>query len=288
MKISAVIPVHNRASLLNKAVGSVLEQTYPVEEVIVVDDGSSDDPRSELKNFPDKRIKFVQQPNEGVSAARNRGIRESRHEWVALLDSDDYWLSKKIEKQVLLHRENPELLVSQTDEIWVRNGKRVNPKKYHFKKDGNIFESSLSLCLISPSAVLIHKNIFNDAGLFDVRLPACEDYDLWLRITRKYPVGLVPEKLVVKTGGHSDQLSKKFWGMDRFRVAALEKLVSSYSLTDGQTKAAVRKIIEKLAILSDGAKKRGKTREAEEYANKLETYKKCLADIRKGNEEHGI
>lgn len=256
MEISVIIPVYNRAHLIGKAVASVLRQTFAPQEVIVVDDGSSDQLNLALSKFKDKRLKLVRQEHQGVSAARNSGIRLSSSSWVAFLDADDFWLPTKLEKQVKFHQQNQDILISQTNEVWLRDGRRVQPKKYHQKLEGDIFMPSLARCLISPSAVLIHKQVFNNVGLFDEQLPACEDYDLWLRISLNYKVGLVKELLVVKTGGHGDQLSSQIWALDRFRVKALVKLLQNNSLTVEQRKAVVEMLIRKLLILKNGAVKR--------------------------------
>ncbi len=257
MKITVIIPVYNRAQLLKRAVESVFAQTCPPERLIVVDDGSVDDPEDSLRDFTgDDRLRIISQENQGVSAARNKGIAVSETDWLAFLDSDDWWLPDKLDKQISWHNVNPDYLISQTDEIWIRNGRQVHPRKYHQKRQGDIFGVSLERCLISPSAVLINRHLIDEVGLFDPTLPVCEDYDLWLRITARYPVGLVPEKLIVKTGGHDDQLSRKYWGMDRFRVTAIKKLLDSGVLTDTQREAAVDIMNKKAAIFRNGAEKR--------------------------------
>lgn len=257
MKITVIIPVYNRARLVKRAVESVLAQTRPPERVIIVDDGSTDNPAALMRDLgSDGRLRIITQENRGVAAARNTGIEASKTDWLAFLDSDDWWLPDKLDRQMAWHSANPDYLISQTDEIWIRNGRRVNPKKYHQKRQGDIFGVSLERCLISPSAVLINRFLIDEVGLFDPELPACEDYDLWLRITSRYPVGLIPEKLIVKTGGHADQLSRKYWGMDRFRVAAIEKLLDSGVLTDTQRQAAVDVMNKKATILRNGAIKR--------------------------------
>lgn len=272
MKVTVVIPVYNRTHLINRAVKSVLEQTRTPAEIIVVDDGSNDKPENELRDLKDKRVQIIKQEHLGVAAARNKGIEFSETDWIAFLDSDDYWLPSKLEKQIDFHNQNPNFLISQTEEIWTRNGKRVNKKKYHLKPEGDIFELSLERCLVSPSAVMINREIFKDSGLFDTELPVCEDYDLWLRVSSKYRVGLINEKLVVKTGGHPDQLSQKYWGMDRFRVDSLKKLIMSNSLSFDQRKAALDILIKKLLILKNGAKKRGKLKEVKHYNELLINY----------------
>ena len=209
-------------------------------------------------------IIVLRQPNQGVSAARNRGIAESRAQLVAFLDSDDLWLPQKLTRQVAFFQSNPEALICQTEETWVRNGVRVNPKKRHQKLSGMIFEPSLALCLVSPSAVMIRKSLFDAVGLFDENLPACEDYDLWLRVSCRYPVFLLDESLIIKRGGHEDQLSKAA-GLDKYRIRSLKKLIDSEKLTETQTGAAVRTLKEKCAIFANGCRKRGRADEAKYY-----------------------
>lgn len=272
MDVAVIIPVHDRAGRLRAAVDSVLDQTAPVKELIVIDDGSADDPAAALSHISDKRLRIMHQPNLGVSAARNLGIKASGAEWVAFLDSDDKWLPEKIAAQAAFHAENEEFSISQTDEIWIRDGRRVNPREHHRKPSGDIFEASLERCLISPSAVVMRRSVLDDVGLFDPSLPACEDYDLWLRITCRYHVGLVPEKLVVKTGGHADQLSSAHWGMDRFRVRSLCNLIDDGRLTPKQRWAALESLAAKLTVLETGARKRGKIAEERMYSEMRERY----------------
>lgn len=272
MDIAVVIPVYNRIAKIRAAVESVLGQSYEPSEVMVVDDGSADNPEKALMKIGDPRLKILRQENKGVSAARNLGIINSKSEWIAFLDSDDWWLSGKLEKQVTFHKANGHLLISQTDEKWIRNGAFVNPKKYHRKVAGDIFSESLERCMVSPSAVLMHRSLFDKIGLFDEELPACEDYDLWLRITCEHEVGLVDEKLIVKTGGHDDQLSQKYWGMDRFRIKSLEKLISGKTLNNEQEEAVINKLIEKCDILAAGAAKRGRQNEAADYGYLRDKY----------------
>ena len=146
----------------------------------------------------------------------------------------------------------------------------MNPKVKHKKYGGYIFEKCLPLCVISPSAVVIHRDIFQELGYFDESLPACEDYDLWLRICAKYPVLFVEEPLLRKFGGHDDQLSKKFWGMDRFRVEALYKIIKLGNLTESQKQKAIDMLIHKCSILSSGFAKRGNYQSAKKYQYLIE------------------
>lgn len=265
--VSVVIPTFNRAELLPRAVESVLAQTHPAAEVIVVDDGSSDG-TGELvaSRFPEVRV--AAQAHRGVSAARNRGIAAASGDWIALLDSDDEWCAEKLARQLAALDEHPEYRICHTDEIWIRNGRRVQPRVKHAKRGGRIFRHCLPLCVISPSSVLIHRSVFEQVGGFDEDLPACEDYDLWLRICCRFPVLLVEEPLVVKYGGHDDQLSRRVWGLDRFRIRALEKILQGDRLCEEDRQAALRTLLQKIEIFAAGAEKRGKAEDADRYRQK--------------------
>jgi glycosyltransferase involved in cell wall biosynthesis len=266
--IAVVIPTRDRRDLLSRALQSVRAQTCKPAEIIVVDDGSTDGTAAMVRaRFPE--VVLLQQAAAGVSAARNRGITHSRSEWIALLDSDDEWTPTKLERQCETLARRAGVLVCHTDEIWIRRGRRVNAKKKHAKPDGQVFESCLPLCCISPSSILLHRSVLADVGMFDESLPVCEDYDLWLRIASRYPVALVDEALVVKHGGHDDQLSRRHWGIDRFRIRALEGILASGVLSAGQRRATLAALEDKVRIYESGARKRGKLREAREYDAKL-------------------
>lgn len=266
MNVSAVIPTFNRGHCLLRAINSILAQTTPVDEIIVVDDGSDDKTydllvKSELLDMRGQmpNIRYLYQENKGVSAARNLGIKEAEHEYIALLDSDDAWVETKIERQLLkLEAKKLSCRITHTEEIWLKDGQRINPKKKHKKGGGFIFEKCLPLCCISPSSVLLHRTLFNEYGFFDEKLPACEDYDMWLRLCAFEEVLFVEEALTIKYGGHADQLSRAFWGMDRFRVQALEKLINSGKLSKTQRSQALEMLVKKIEILLLGAKKREK------------------------------
>ncbi len=261
--VSVIIPTYNRGWILKEAIDSVLAQDFKDYELIVVDDGSSDN-TSEVLDTYGQEIIVLRQANKGVSAARNRGIAEAGGQLVAFLDSDDRWLPRKLSRQVDFFILNPDAVINQTEEIWIRNGARVNPKDRHRKPAGMIFERSLGLCLVSPSAVMIRKSLFDVVGVFDEDLPACEDYDLWLRISCRYPVDLIDRPLIIKRGGHADQLSKAA-GLDRFRIQALRKIIGSERLTVSQYRAAVSTLQDKCAIYAGGCRKRGREAEAKTY-----------------------
>ena len=254
MDISVIIPSYNRSGLLPRALDSVLKQSFPANEIIVVDDGSEDD-TPELISGSYPQVTLVHQVHSGVSKARNTGIHHSRCEWIAFLDSDDAWHPEKLQQQCEWITGHREYRIVHSDEIWLRNGRRINPKRKHGKSGGKIFRNCLPLCCISPSAVMINRSVFSDVGWFDETLPACEDYDLWLRICARYPVGYIDQPLVYKYGGHADQLSRRFWGMDRFRVRALNRIISSGVLAPEDLEAAREVLLQKLSVLINGARK---------------------------------
>jgi glycosyltransferase involved in cell wall biosynthesis len=291
--VSVVIPAFDRVAVLPRALDSVLAQSRPAAEVIVVDDGSTDGTAALLdRDYPG--VTVIRQPNRGVSAARNAGLAAATGEWLAFLDSDDEWRPRKLEHQLEAlhvdatgpgpagashappkrrpHTDGGPPLVCHTDEIWIRNGRRVNQMKKHAKTGGWIFEHNLPMCRMSPSAALIHRSVLESVGNFDENLPACEDYDLWLRITSRFPVCFVEEPLVVKYGGHEDQLSRRFWGMDRFRIHALEKILLGGTLDEAQRLAATEALVEKIDVYVAGARKRGKKDEVEMYERKREAW----------------
>jgi len=269
-QVSVIIPTYNRGWILKEAIDSVLAQDYKDLELIVVDDGSTDNTFEILASYGND-IKVLFQENKGVSAARNRGITEASGQLIAFLDSDDLWLPRKLSTQIDFFNQMPDALICQTEEIWVRNGIRVNPKKRHKKPSGMIFEPSLELCLVSPSAVMIRRSLFDRVGEFDVTLSACEDYDLWLRISCRFPVHLIDTPLIIKRGGHDDQLSS-MKGLDKFRIKAIEKVINSGRLTEDQYRAAVKALKEKCKIYSDGCRKRRREEEALYYAKLADNY----------------
>ncbi len=263
--VTVIIPTFNRSASLKRALESVRGQEFADWELIVVDDGSEDDTGTMVASFCDPRIRYVFTEHAGVSAARNCGIALSRRPWICFLDSDDYWMPLKLKRQMCELKQDKRHSVIYTNEIWIRRGIRVNQKKIHQKYSGWIYERCLPLCIISPSSVLLHRDVLDASGLFDENLPVCEDYELWLRIAARYPVRFLDEPLIVKTGGHADQLSHQFWGMDRFRVQALIKTFGSSRLTPQQRRWTAAEIVRKAEILATGFGNRGKMEEAEEY-----------------------
>lgn len=263
-KVSIIIPTYNRLKFLQEAIDSVLAQHYQGYELIVVDDGSTDNTRQIAQKYSGK-ISYIYQENRGVSAARNRGIDKSTGEYLCFLDSDDLWKPDKLSTQVSFMDNNLDYPVCYTDEIWIRNGVRVNQREKHRKYGGLIFPYCLPLCIISPSSVMIRRELLDRVGGFDESLPACEDYDLWLRIAKDYPIYFIEQPLIIKRGGHEDQLSRKYYGMDRYRIIALEKLLAGDNLSAEYEKLVRQQLAIKCRIYAEGCYKRGKQAEAEAY-----------------------
>lgn len=269
--VSAIITTFNRAELCLKAVRSVYEQTCVPAQVILVDDGSGEDLEEVRELLRVNGGVYLRQDNRGVSAARNLGVEHATEEWVAFLDSDDQWLPTKLERQFALHLEDPEMSISQTAEIWVNQGVRVNQRKHHAPARGMCFERCLNICCISASAVMIRRRILIEAGGFDVSLPVCEDYDLWIRLTRKLAVGLVEEALVLKTRNGNGQLSQSVEAIDHYRVLALLKLIEG-GLSPDQHTLAESALRKKLTILLAGARKRGRHEQVKQYEQVLQQF----------------
>jgi len=258
--VSVIIPTFQRRALLPRALDSVLAQTRPADEVIVVDDASTDHTHALwLERYAERGVRYERLfDNRGVSAARNHGIAVAAGAWIALLDSDDAWRPEKLERQLAALAASPGHRLCHSEEIWIRHGRRVNPHAKHEKAGGEIFARCLPRCVISPSSVLLASALFDELGCFDTTLPACEDYDLWLRICAQEPVLFVDEPLIVKYGGHDDQLSRRYYGIDRFRIRALAKLLETTTLDAEQRAAALATLREKIAIYVAGAEKRGR------------------------------
>ena len=283
-EVSVIIPTHNREKFISECVQSVLAQTLPAREIIIVDDGSTDATYNILRDLGFNSLstkktvlRYFFQKNRGVSSARNLGIKEARSEYIALLDSDDLWLKSKLDRQVSAFQSDTQSSrLCHTDEIWIRNGVRVNQHKKHKKNGGNVFQSCLKLCCISPSSTMMHRSVFEDFGFFDEDLPACEDYDFWLRYSAKEDVNFIDEPLIIKKGGHSDQLSGAHWGMDRFRIYSIEKILKEPDLKLVHKTEAIQEVILKLEILINGSQKRQKFAYAENMLQKKQHWEDIL------------
>jgi glycosyltransferase involved in cell wall biosynthesis len=264
-EVSVIIPTYNRRAMVREAVESVLAQTGAAFELIVVDDGSTDGTFQDLSQISDERMRIVRIANGGPAAARNHGVAIATAPMIAFLDSDDSWIPQKLERQLAFMRANPDSAISQTNEIWFRNGRRVNSRRRHQKRGGDIFVESLRTCLISPSAVIIRTELFRSLGGFDEMMTAAEDYDLWLRILLNHEPGLLDDALVTRRAGHPNQLSAMTPAIDRFRILALAKLLADTRLAGKKRLATADVLREKCAIYAGGLRRRGRIAHANFY-----------------------
>lgn len=263
--ISVIIPTFNRASLLERALDSVLSQTYSNWELIVVDDGSTDRTADVVSDWSARveikqKLQFLKLPtNQGVSAARNHGAEAATGEWLAFLDSDDEWLPDRLSSQFGLVASRPDLRWVHGEEIWVRNGRAVPVAPRYRKHGGFIFDRCVDVCCVGTSTVLIGRELFLRAGGFRPKFVVCEDYDLWLRVAAEHEIGLVAEPIVRKHGGHPDQLSMKYIGMDYYRALALETQLKNSQLSSSQREKVAMALAEKRRILEAGSAKHGRS-----------------------------
>ena len=295
--VSVILPTWNRLSTLQRAVESVRTQTYRNWELWIIDDGSTDSTASwvlgellpQLESQYEDRYRgvgdqgadhpsvghwgsrqgcvyYVRTKNLGVSHARNLGIQLSRGAWVAFLDSDDEWLSHKLSRQMALAGS---FQIIHGEEIWIRRGVRVNPWKKHQKSGGRIFKRSVDLCAMSPSTVLIHRDVLLSEGLFREDFPVCEDYDLWLRLTARWDVGFVKEPVIKKYGGHGDQLSQKYVAMDYWRVKSLAAMRGSSELSLEEREYLEKSLRKRAEILLKGYRKHNNMTHYEEIQHLL-------------------
>ena len=269
---SVIVPTFNRAHFLHKCLDSVIGQSYKNFEIVIVDDGSTDGTEELISSLRDKRIRYLYQENCGVAAARNKALGSASGDHIAFLDSDDWWTTDKLKKTVEYIHGFPKIKVFHTEEVWHKCGRPLMQRPKHKKPTGFVYTSALALCCISISTAVIHKNILDEIGLFDESFEACEDYDLWLRITNRYEVKLIPEALTLKDGGRPDQLSSNVWGLDRFRIKALEKMLSSGTLSREKYDLTLLELNKKCSIFAAGSKKRGKNDDMSYYLRLSEKY----------------
>ncbi len=264
---SVVVPVYNREHSILRALFSIHKQSFKDYECFVIDDGSSDGTSRVVQHFcrNHPQFRYLKTENRGVSAARNLGVKLGQSPWICFLDSDDEWLEDKLLKQYEYIKSHPESVLVHSDEIWVRNGKRVNQMKKHTKSGGDIFAACTELCLISPSAVTIKRECFERFGGFDESYEVCEDYDLWLKITSKYSVDYINEALIIKYGGHFDQLSQKYHAMDEWRVRSMMNLLERLRLNETQKQNLLTTLKKKLDILCQGHLKHSRVQRYQLY-----------------------
>jgi glycosyltransferase involved in cell wall biosynthesis len=208
MKVSVIIPTYNRAHLIAETILSALEQSLADREIIVVDDGSTDETSEVLRTFEDKVI-YIRQANSGPAKARNTGIRMARGKYIAFLDSDDIWLPEKLELQnhTLEHNSHQGLVF--TDVMWFSNGQVMVPSlrdKYQLHT-GDVFEKLLFDNWIATSSVLVKRECLEEVGGFDEdpQIMFVEDWNLWIRLAKRFKFGMV-DRVLVKRRYHPNRL----------------------------------------------------------------------------------
>ncbi|MGO9607894.1 MAG: glycosyltransferase family 2 protein [Candidatus Binataceae bacterium] len=273
-EVSAIIPAFNRRAMLIEAIESAFAQRDARFELIVVDDGSTDGTADAIGRMMPRSpvpMRIIRTENRGVAAARNAAARLSEAPLIAFLDSDDLWAPTKLARQLAYMSEHPESEISQCNELWMRDGRRVNPGLRHLKRAGDIFLDSLRTCLISPSAVIMRTSLFRSAGGFDETMLAAEDYDLWLRVLLTHQVGLLDEALVTRRAGHVAQLSASIPAIDRFRILALAKLLADADLAGTRRAATAEVLVEKCRIYAKGLRQRDRIDEAQFFDRLADT-----------------
>jgi glycosyltransferase involved in cell wall biosynthesis len=261
--VSVIIPTYNRYSMLVEALDSVRKQSYPHIECIVVDDGSTDD-TPQLSNLQD--LRYIRIEHTGMpGGVRNIGSQQASGSLLAFLDSDDLWMPDKIEKQVRFLSNHPDILICHTREIWKRGDRIISQSRQRHKRSGNIFEDCLKKCIVGPSTTILEKSLFMDMGMFNPDLEIAEDYELWLRISAGHSFGYIDEPLVVKRGGHDDQLSARHGQIEIFRIRALSEDIDRKVFQDNQMRLAQSELARKCRIYAKGCMKRGKHAEAARY-----------------------
>lgn len=260
MKVSVIISVWNRPVLLWRAVKSVLQQTYPLHELIIVDDGSTDNTPLEIQKILELDNLFAINafilPHSGMPGVpRNYGIENATGDWIAFLDSDDEWSPTKIAEQIK-QIEHHEVQWCHARERWIRNGKIISQKNHIHRREGIIFEDALKKCIIGPSSVLINRDLFKIYGRFREDLEIAEDYELFLRICGKEPIGYIDTPLLTKYAGHGNQLSEKYGFIEKFHIVALQGLIENQVFDYNTMVLAKKELEKKQAIWEQGARKR--------------------------------
>ncbi len=253
--ISVVVPAYNAERSIGETIESILNQTMPPTEVIVIDDGSLDGTAGVVRGFG-TRVKYERQENAGASAARNRGIALAKGEYLAFLDADDLWLPQKLEKQIALLERNPDLRWVYSDAFIFADGQPESTTRVgrHLKlRSGNIFEALLLGDFIASPTPVIHREVFARLGAFLIQPPRfvyAEDWEMWLRIAQYYPVGLVDEPLA-RYRMSTDSASQSLGSIRRHEIA-VELLGSVIRRNPKVTAALAHKAMHNVCLASAG------------------------------------
>ena len=262
--VSVIIPTHDRLALLMEAIDSVRAQSYAPIELIVVDDGSTDGTARRLRAEPGVRLLGMDHTGY-PGAVRNAGVAIATGDYLAFLDSDDLWMPDKLALQMELLRESPEVPIVHSRELWLRDGRTVSQAGQRHRRAGRLFADAVRKCVIGPSTVVLHRVVLREVGGFREDLQIAEDYELWLRVTARFPVAYCDQPLVTKRAGHGDQLSERYGQIERFRIDALAPLVAADYWAEPERTIARRELARKCQIHAAGARKRGRAAEADRY-----------------------
>jgi len=222
--VSVVIPTYNYAKYIARSVESVVNQSFQDFEILVVDDGSTDNTREVIETKYKTKVRYFYQENSGAPSARNRGIEESKGDYLAFLDADDEWFPSKLEKQIDKFKSSADtvgLIYSGFAYIWGESEDKGN--KIIPTLRGNIFPSFLKGSVLGSPTPVIRKPCFQKAGTFDETLPSSQDWDMWLRISKHYEVDFVPDVLA-KHYIHDDQISER---MD-LKIQGIEMVIQKH------------------------------------------------------------
>ncbi len=228
MQISAVITAYNSEAFVAEAISSVLGQTYPVDEIVVVDDGSTDRTRMIIESFAPRAVRYIYQQNRGPGAARNTGIQSTSGEIIAFLDADDVWLKDKTKRQHAFLTEHPEVaLVSGFAWWWnvIEDDRFISgevPKSIAALRQDILIRNKIG----NPSRVMLRRSILADVGVFDETIRWGQDWDLWIRIITRYDAAILPEPVIEyrwheKNLSHTSRWARlySYWNVSRWAIA---------------------------------------------------------------------
>ena len=227
-KASVVIPAYNSLKYLPATMESVLRQTFNDFEVILVNDGSSDDTEHWVSQITDPRVKLITQENQGLSGARNTGIAHASGEYIAFLDADDLWEPTKLEKQVLCLEENSEIGLVYTWVALIDENGNSTGRVFKNYAENDVWHKLIEHNIVeSGSVAMVRRQCFDTCGVFDRNLRSfVEDWDMWLRIASRYPFKVMKEPLVYYRQ-HSTSASKNWEAMARSFEIVIEKAFSA-------------------------------------------------------------
>ena len=266
--VSVVIPTFNHGHLVEQAVASVFAQSYPNTELIVIDDGSTDDTRERLASF-DGSLRYVHQENRGLSTARNAGIALAKGEFIALLDADDRWMPEKIARQVAVFKEQDQVGVVSCWGLQVSSdGKELGPsKRYPCAGEKGLRRLLQGNCVSGGSNAVVKKECFEKLGGFDESLTSSEDWDMWLRIVPFYPIQVVEAQLVLVRQGEINMSAPR--NCDRMlqnEITVLEKFFRSHpSLPEGSRSWRSKALSERYVAAAWASVEDGRVSKARRY-----------------------